>query len=131
MKKKTMAVLLNNKRGSERRSRREGSGAVFGGHCTGCGDKDTRRAGGGGAAARAWFDCVPPHCSATIRSQTDHKQLVSLLMGGGAMAEVHIMRIVAASPGDVQAERDALPDVVEELNDGIARDRGLRLELAR
>jgi hypothetical protein len=42
-----------------------------------------------------------------------------------------ILRIVAASPGDVQAERDALATVVEELNRGIAADRGLRLELSR
>jgi formylglycine-generating enzyme required for sulfatase activity len=47
------------------------------------------------------------------------------------MAEVHIMRIVVASPGDVQAERNALPAVLEELNHGIAGDRGMRLELAR
>jgi Sulfatase-modifying factor enzyme 1/Domain of unknown function (DUF4062) len=47
------------------------------------------------------------------------------------MAEVHITRILAASPGDVQAERNALPAVIEELNHGIAKDRGLRLELAR
>jgi hypothetical protein len=52
-------------------------------------------------------------------------------MGGGVMAEVHIKRIVVASPGDVQAERDALPTGVDELNSGIARDRGLCLELAR
>jgi hypothetical protein len=41
------------------------------------------------------------------------------------------MRIVVASPGDVQPERDALVQVVEELNNGVARDRELRLELAR
>ena len=41
------------------------------------------------------------------------------------------MRIVVASPGDVQPERDALVQVVEELNNGVARDRSLRLELAR
>jgi hypothetical protein len=66
-----------------------------------------------------------------MRSQTDRKQLVSLPMGGGAMAEVHIKRIVVASPSDVQAERDALPAVVAELNNGIAADRGVWLELAR
>jgi len=38
---------------------------------------------------------------------------------------------VVASPGDIQAERDALATVVEELNRGIAADRGLRLELGR
>jgi formylglycine-generating enzyme required for sulfatase activity len=47
------------------------------------------------------------------------------------MSQVRILRIVVASPGDVQAERDLLPTVIEELNSGIARDRDLRLELAR
>lgn len=36
-----------------------------------------------------------------------------------------------ASPSDVQAERDLLPGIIEELNRGIAADRGLRLELSR
>lgn len=47
------------------------------------------------------------------------------------MNQVRILRIVVASPGEVQAERDILPAVIEELNSGIARDRDLRLELAR
>ena len=47
------------------------------------------------------------------------------------MPQVQILRIVVASPGDVQAERNALSTVVEEINTGIARDRGGRLELAR
>jgi hypothetical protein len=38
---------------------------------------------------------------------------------------------VVASPGDVQAEREAVPKVVEELNRGVAADRGLRLEVYR
>jgi len=38
---------------------------------------------------------------------------------------------VVASPGDVQAERDVLPVVIDELNRGIAAGRGLRLELSR
>src|SRR5215510_8771826 len=37
------------------------------------------------------------------------------------MSQVQILRIVVASPGDVQAERNALATVVEELNHGIAR----------
>jgi hypothetical protein len=36
------------------------------------------------------------------------------------MSPIQILRIVVASPGDVQAERDALTTVVEELNRGIA-----------
>jgi hypothetical protein len=52
-------------------------------------------------------------------------------MGGELMAEVQIIRVVVASPGDVQVERNALLAIFEELNNGIARARGLRLELAR
>jgi hypothetical protein len=47
------------------------------------------------------------------------------------MEPVHLLRIIVASPGDVQAERDALPAVLEELNRGIAAAHGLRLELGR
>ena len=47
------------------------------------------------------------------------------------MKQVHILKVVVASPGDVQAERDTLEKVVAELNRGIAADRDLRLELAR
>jgi formylglycine-generating enzyme required for sulfatase activity len=47
------------------------------------------------------------------------------------MEQVQILRIVVASAGDVHAERDTLPAIVEELNHGIAGERGLRLELAR
>jgi hypothetical protein len=42
-----------------------------------------------------------------------------------------ILRVVVASPDDVQAERNCLPAVIEEINRDIARDRGLRLELVR
>ncbi len=42
-----------------------------------------------------------------------------------------VLRIVVASPGDVQNERDSLDKVLAELNQGIAADRNLRLELAR
>ncbi|MBL8188363.1 MAG: hypothetical protein JNK38_10170 [Acidobacteria bacterium] len=47
------------------------------------------------------------------------------------MEQARIIRIVVASPGDVMAERNALADVIEDLNQGIARQYGLRLELAR
>ncbi|MCI0665660.1 MAG: DUF4062 domain-containing protein, partial [Acidobacteria bacterium] len=42
-----------------------------------------------------------------------------------------VLRIVVASPGDVQPERDSLQNVIEELNRGIAGDRGLLLRLSR
>jgi hypothetical protein len=47
------------------------------------------------------------------------------------MSQVQILRIVVGSPGDVQAERDAIATVAAELNRGMAADRGLRLEIAR
>jgi HEAT repeat protein len=40
------------------------------------------------------------------------------------------LRIVVASPGDVQPEREVLPIVIDELNRGIADERGLTLELS-
>jgi tetratricopeptide (TPR) repeat protein len=42
-----------------------------------------------------------------------------------------VVRVVAVSPGDVQAERDRLKAVIDELNHGVARDRGCRLSLWR
>ncbi|MGH8064756.1 MAG: DUF4062 domain-containing protein [Candidatus Entotheonellia bacterium] len=47
------------------------------------------------------------------------------------MHQAQVLRIVVASPGDVQAERNTLPAVVDELNNGIALEHGLRLELSR
>ncbi len=48
-----------------------------------------------------------------------------------ANSQPRILRIVAASPGDVQPERDVLPSVLDEVNAGVAADRGLRLVLTR
>ena len=42
-----------------------------------------------------------------------------------------IVHVVAVSPGDVMAERDALQAVVDELNRHVAPSRGLRLTLWR
>jgi tetratricopeptide (TPR) repeat protein len=42
-----------------------------------------------------------------------------------------ILRIVVASPSDVQSERDVLSVVTNELNRGIAAERDLRLELSQ
>ena len=47
------------------------------------------------------------------------------------MKQKRILRVVVASPGDVQAERDTLPAVIDELNRGIAAERNLLLELLR
>ena len=47
------------------------------------------------------------------------------------MEPINLLRIVVASPGDVQPERDALPAVLAELNRGIAATQHLRLELGR
>jgi hypothetical protein len=42
-----------------------------------------------------------------------------------------ILRVVVASPSDVQAERDVVPVVVDEVNRWIASLLGLRLEVGR
>lgn len=42
-----------------------------------------------------------------------------------------ILRLVVASPADVQPERDVLPSVIEEVNRNVAADRGLVLDLSR
>jgi len=47
------------------------------------------------------------------------------------MAQVSIIRIVVASPNDVMPEREALEEVVSEINLGIARKFGFRLELIK
>lgn len=47
------------------------------------------------------------------------------------MAQIEILRVVVASPGDVQAERNTLPQIIEELNRGIAGERNVMLVLSR
>jgi len=42
-----------------------------------------------------------------------------------------LLRLVLASPADVKPERNIVPEVVEELNRGVAELVGLRLEVAR
>jgi hypothetical protein len=47
------------------------------------------------------------------------------------MEQKNVLRVVVASPSDVQAERDSLKDVFEALNHGMADERGYRLDLYR
>jgi hypothetical protein len=47
------------------------------------------------------------------------------------MKQARILKLVVASLGDVQAERDMIPAIVDELNKGIADERGVRLEVYR
>jgi tetratricopeptide (TPR) repeat protein len=47
------------------------------------------------------------------------------------MDQVPVLRVVIASPGDVKAEREIIPRVVEEVNRNIARPRGLHLDVYR
>ncbi len=47
------------------------------------------------------------------------------------MTTLQKVRIVLSSPGDVEEERRIMQDVVDELNQGIAADRDLHLELNR
>ncbi|MCG8603521.1 phospholipase D-like domain-containing protein [bacterium] len=44
---------------------------------------------------------------------------------------VEVLRIIVASPSDVQPERNLVDEVIKELNQGIAADRRLRLEVVR
>src|SRR5271167_4917978 len=44
---------------------------------------------------------------------------------------VQVLRVVVASPGDVQAERDRVSVVFDEINKSLAADRGVRLEAVR
>ena len=37
------------------------------------------------------------------------------------------LRLVVVSPSDVSAERDLVPEVLEQLNQGVCADRGLRI----
>ena len=46
-------------------------------------------------------------------------------------SRIQTLRVVVASPADVQAERDRVPVVLEELNKSMGTDREIRLELAR
>lgn len=48
-----------------------------------------------------------------------------------SVIQPQILRMVIASPSDVQSERNSLKAVAEELNGGIAAMAGLRLEIAR
>src|SRR5262249_16989041 len=47
------------------------------------------------------------------------------------MEQLNILRVVVASPGDVQPERNSIDDVAAELNRGIAKDRSFHLEISR
>src|SRR5260221_7859526 len=47
------------------------------------------------------------------------------------MNQVHVLRVVVASTKEVRRERNALVEVAEELNRGIADARALRLEISR
>lgn len=47
------------------------------------------------------------------------------------MPDKRTLRIVVASPADVNAERNVLPIVIDELNRGIAAERGIHVELYR
>jgi hypothetical protein len=47
------------------------------------------------------------------------------------MKHLQELRVVVASPRDVQSERNSLVDVAAELNRGIAKDRAIHIEISR
>lgn len=57
--------------------------------------------------------------------------MVTFMRSTAMTTAAKILRIVVASPSDVQPERQAVQAVVDELNRGAAKDRGLRLEVSR
>ena len=68
------------------------------------------------------------------RAASDRKEQIvesDTRVGEGLMHQANILRIVVASPSDVQAEREALPGVVDELNHSTASERGLQLTITR
>ena len=48
-----------------------------------------------------------------------------------AATTVRVIRLFVSSPGDVQAERDALRELVDSINRTDGRASGFRLELFR
>lgn len=67
-----------------------------------------------------------PQASGGNTSKSRHKRSPSSLPGSPT-----VLRVVVASPSDVQQERDCLPRVIDELNHGLAGQLALRLELWR
>jgi site-specific recombinase XerC len=47
------------------------------------------------------------------------------------MKHLQILRVVVASPSDVQSERNSLEEVAAELNRGVAKNRALHIEISR
>lgn len=54
--------------------------------------------------------------------QCDFADQLTEVISQKPMREARILRIIVASPGDVQAERDLPPGVIDELNRGVAGD---------
>lgn len=65
------------------------------------------------------------------RDLDDRRFLRHISEEGQVKPQTRILRIVVASPSDVQPERDVLPSIIEEVNRGVANDRGLHLVLSR
>ncbi len=61
---------------------------------------------------------------------TNSVKSASIPLGYSVMSEARIIRVVVASPGDVDAERKALPKIIEDVNQAVGIDRNLRLELS-
>jgi hypothetical protein len=84
-------------------------------------------------SVRELLDGVEELSTRIARRDRDLNTGASSLRGAAAIqakVQPRILRIVVASPGDVQPERDVLPSVIEEVNRAAA-DRGLHLVLTR
>jgi hypothetical protein len=63
-------------------------------------------------------------------TRSEYTGILRFSLRGSMVTEtVTLLRVVVASPSDVPSERDAVSEIVEELNRGIARDKKLRIDL--
>lgn len=67
------------------------------------------------------------------KPETRDSEIIRLIrmLGGDVPTSIKVLRVVVVAPGDVQAESHSLADVVAELNQGVAKSLGIRIELVR
>ena len=64
-------------------------------------------------------------CRDSVIAAVIHRKLINMAR------QEHVLTVFAASPGDVEAERGKLEDVIRELNVTWSRELGIRLDLVR
>ena len=82
-------------------------------------------------ARRAARNGRTPQTGATIKTAPQTVVKFRLAKRAQDRIRLNTLRIVLASPGDVQRERDTVPEVIDELNRGVGELVGARFELSR